>query len=174
MRLTQCSPLPGPGLLARAGELAVLCASAEDTAELLLTAINEVAGAGGDGSDLVRRVARAALDQARPPSWACAGVTSAGAIAVLVHGEATALVTAGSEPVTVSAVAAVTPVSRLFTGSQVTVVLTLPGHGDPDSRLRLAVLTEPLVPPAVATASMQTPPAWMTPSSSRSRLSGSP
>lgn len=137
MRLAQCAPLPGPGLLARAGDLAVLCGSADGGEDLLLTAMNEVAAAGGDGSDLVRRATRAALDQERPPSWACAGVTSAGAIAVLVHGEATAVVTMGGDSVAISGEGAVIPVSRLFTGPVSTVVLTLPGHGDPDSRLRL-------------------------------------
>jgi hypothetical protein len=137
MRMAQCSPLPGSGLLARAGDLTVLCASAGGGEDLLLTAMNEVAATGGDGSDLVRRVTRAALDQDQPLSWACAGVTSAGATAVLVHGEATAVVTVGGDTVTMSAEAAVIPVSKLFSGPAVGVVLTLPGHGDPDSRLRL-------------------------------------
>lgn len=137
MRLAQCTPLPGSALLARTGNLAVLCDSAGGGEDLLLTAMNEVAAAGGDGNDLVRRATRAALDLQQPLSWACAGVTSAGATAVLVHGEATALVTVSGVSLTISAEAAVIPVSRLFTGPLVTVVLMLPGHGDPDSRRRL-------------------------------------
>lgn len=137
MKLTRCTPMPGPGLLARTGDLAVLCASADGGEDLLLAALNETAAAGGDGSDLVRRATRAALDQERPPAWACAGVTSAGAIAVLVHGEATALITTGNDSVRMSSEDAVIPVSRLFAGPVDGVVLTLPGHGDPDHRLRL-------------------------------------
>jgi FHA domain len=129
--------MPGPGLLARTGDLAVLCGSADGGEDLLLAALNEIAAAGGDATDLVRRATRAALEQERPPSWACAGVTSAGAIAVLVHGEATALITMGEESVTMSGEDTVIPVSRLFAGAVDEVVLTLPGHGDPDHRLRL-------------------------------------
>jgi hypothetical protein len=138
MRLADCMPLPGQGLVARTGDLVVLCALAGGGEDLLLTAMEEVAAAGGDGSDLVRRVTRAALEQEQPPAWACAGITAAGAVAVLVHGDAMARVTSGGgEAVSITGADAVIPVSRLFTGPPVTVMLKLPGHGDADNRLRL-------------------------------------
>jgi FHA domain len=138
MKLADCMPLPGQGLVARTGNLVVLCAIAGGGEDLLLTAMGEVAAAGGDGSDLVRRVTRAALEQEQPPAWACAGITAAGAVAVLVHGEASARVTAGGgESVSISGADSVIPVSRTFTGPPVTVMLKLPGHGDADDRLRL-------------------------------------
>jgi hypothetical protein len=131
-------PLPGQGLVARTGNLVVLCAMAGGGEDMLLTAMDEVAAAGGDGSDLVRRVTRAALEQEQPPAWACAGITATGAVAVLVHGEASARVTAGGgESVSISGADSVIPVSRLFSGPPVTVMLKLPGHGDADNRLRL-------------------------------------
>jgi FHA domain len=138
MRLADCMPLPGQGLVARTGNLVVLCAIAGGGEDLLLTAMDEVAAAGGDGSDLVRRVTRAALEQDQPPAWACAGITATGAVAVLVYGEASARVTAGGgESVGISGADSVIPVSRTFTGPPVTVMLKLPGHGDADDRLRL-------------------------------------
>ena len=53
-------PLPGAGLLARYGELVLLCdADPSDDAQLraLLAAVSEVAAAGGDGRRLGRRLA---------------------------------------------------------------------------------------------------------------------
>jgi len=138
MKLADCTPLPGNGFVARAGGLVVLGASAEGDEDLLLSAMDKVVAGGGDGSDLVRQVTRAALEQESPPDWACAGVTAAGGLAVLVHGDVTAWVTAADgESVSITSADALIPVSRVFTGPPVSVMLELPGHGDADSRLRL-------------------------------------
>jgi hypothetical protein len=138
MKLAECTPLPGNGFVARAGNLVVLCASADGDEDLLLSAMDKVTASGGDGSDLVRQVTRAALEQESPPDWACAAVTAAGGLAVLVHGAAMARVTAvDGEPVSLTGADALIPVSRVFTGPSVSVLLALPDHGDADSRLRL-------------------------------------
>ncbi|MEU6752155.1 hypothetical protein ABZ914_38560, partial [Spirillospora sp. NPDC046719] len=55
-------PLPGDGLVAQEGELSLVCAAPDavtaPVVDALLTALQEVAEAGGDGAELVRRAAR--------------------------------------------------------------------------------------------------------------------
>jgi hypothetical protein len=138
MNLADCTPLPGNGYVARVGDLVVVCASAEGDEDLLLSAMDKVAAGAGDGGELVRQVTRAALDQEAAPDWACAGVTAAGALAVLVHGAAVArIIGADGQAVTLTSTDALIPVSRVFTGASVSVTLELPGHGQADTRLRL-------------------------------------
>lgn len=138
MNLADCTPLPGTGYVARAGDLVVACASADGDEDLLLSAMDKVAVGAADGSELVRQVTRAALDQEAAPDWACAGVTAAGGLAVLVHGAAVArVVSVDGQSVTLTSADALIPVSRVFTGASVSVTLELPGHGEADSRLRL-------------------------------------
>ncbi|MBO2457132.1 hypothetical protein J4709_06055, partial [Actinomadura sp. LCR2-06] len=91
-------PLPGDGLVAQEGELSLVCAAPDAVAaplvDALLAALQEVAEAGGDGAELVRRVSRALADRAgaRPPACAAAGPSGRSGLAVLVCGEASARV----------------------------------------------------------------------------------
>jgi hypothetical protein len=101
----------------------------------LLSALAEVAAAGGDGSELVRVAARAALGCPGQPAWACAGVTADGGVAVLVHGHAAVSVSVAGDPgFTLSASDSVTPVSRTYTGSTVTLGLAIGEPASPDPR----------------------------------------
>ena len=55
-----------------------------------------------------------------------------------MHGAATAQVTApDGESVRLTGANALIPVSRVFAGPSVSLMLALPGHGSADSRLRL-------------------------------------
>ncbi|WP_308198516.1 FHA domain-containing protein [Actinomadura terrae] len=91
-------PLPGDGLVAQEGALSLVCAAPDAvTAPLvdaLLTALEEVAEAGGDGSALVGRVAGllAARRGLRPHPCAVAGPSGDAGLAVLVSGDAGARV----------------------------------------------------------------------------------
>ena len=71
MKLADCTPLPGNGFAARAGNLVVRCASADGDEDLLLSAMDKVAARGGDGSDLVRQITRAALSRRRTRLGLC-------------------------------------------------------------------------------------------------------
>ncbi len=135
MRISSCVPLPGRGLIARHGSLVAVTDGSGPGADPLLGALAEVAEAGGDGSDLVRAAARAALGSAGPQAWACAGVTSAGGVAVLVHGHAVAEVSvAGAADVTLTASDSVIPVSRTFSGETARLSLTAGPPGPADLR----------------------------------------
>jgi FHA domain len=134
MKISSCVPLPGRGFIARCGALVAVTDGSGPGPDPLLGALAEVAEAGGDGSDLVRTAARAALGSPGQQAWACAGVTSAGGVAVLVHGHAVAEVSvAGAPDVTLSASDSVIPVSRTFSGETVRLSLTAgpPGPADP-------------------------------------------
>ncbi len=137
-------PLPGPGLVARSGDLLLVCAEGAGGAEELLGLVAEVAGADGDGGMLVRRVAAvlAADFAGRFPACAACGPTPDGRLAVLVHGSATARVVGGEGEVALSAADAVTSVNRLVTGPISAVRLELPGAGEanPLSRLEAGVV----------------------------------
>ena len=132
-------PLPGPGLAARAGDLLMVCADAGDGVEELLGLVTEVAGAGGDGSVLVRRVAAllAADFNDRYPACAASGPTPDGRLAVLVHGNATAEIAGSDGEVRLSADDAIGSVTRLVAGPVSRVRLRLPGAGDAHPRVRL-------------------------------------
>jgi hypothetical protein len=133
------SPMAGRGFVARLGELLLVTGEGGDEVDHLLGAIGEVAGAGGDGAALVRRVSAllaADLDGAYPPC-AAGGPTADGRYAVLVYGSATADLVAGGSSVNLSGVEAVTAVNRLVNGPVTTVQLQLPGAVAPDPRSRL-------------------------------------
>ncbi len=120
MNVTGCVPLAGLGLVARRGALIALTDGTDPGPDALLTALAAVADANGDGAALVLAGTRAALERGGRPTWACAGVTFAGQVAVLVHGEAMALVCAGGGPeIQVTDNGSMVPVVRTFTGSAV-------------------------------------------------------
>jgi hypothetical protein len=136
MNITSCVPLPGQGLIARYGALvAVTDGHGHGPGpDPLLGALAEVADAAGDGGELVRMAARAALRCPGEPAWACAGVTADGGVAVLVHGHAVATVrVAGAPDVTLTASDSVIPVSRTFPGPVVVLDLAVgaPAASDP-------------------------------------------
>jgi hypothetical protein len=130
--------MPGQGLVARAGDLIVLTDGLGGDPDPLLTVLAEVAAAGGDGIELVRSAARAALACEDRPAWACAGVTSDGELAVLVHGAAAAdICVDGGATVTLTGSSSVLPVSQLLAGRSVIASIALSGLTGADTRLRL-------------------------------------
>ena len=137
--LVDCVPLAGQGLVARRGGLVAATDGLDPGPDPLLAALDAVADSGGDGADLLRAGTRAALERGSPrPSWACAGVTSAGEVVVLAHGAAAALVAVDGGPESaVTAGGSMTPVARTVTGAVVTVRLVIGAAAAPDSRLRL-------------------------------------
>jgi FHA domain len=135
MRITSCVPLPGQGLIARHGALVAVTGARGEGGDPLLDVLAEVAAAPGDGSELVRTAARAALGCAGQPAWACAGVTADGAVAVLVHGHAVATVRiSGAPALTLTANDSVIPVSRTFSAATVDLDLVIGDPAAPDPR----------------------------------------
>lgn len=138
-------PLPGPGLVARSGELLLVCADGAAGVEELLGLVAEVASTAGDGSVLVRRVAAvlAADFAGRYPACAACGPTNDGRLAVLVHGSALATVVGADGEITLSAADAITSVNRLVPGPIGAVRLELPGAGaaNPLARLEAGVIS---------------------------------
>jgi hypothetical protein len=138
MNITECVPLAGRGLVARRGHLVALSGGTDAGPDPLLTALTAVACATGDGAALVLAGTRAAAEHRGRPAWACAGVTSGEEVAVLVHGEAAALVSVdGSPEAQVTASGSVIPVVGTFTGAVVTVRLVIGPPAPPDPRLWL-------------------------------------
>ena len=138
MNITECVPLAGRGLVARRGHLVALTGGMDAGPDPLLTALTAVAYANGDGAALVLAATRAAAEHGGRPAWACAGVTFAEEVAVLVHGEAVALVSVdGSPEAQVTASDSVIPVAGTFTGAVVTVRLVIGPPAPPDPRLWL-------------------------------------
>jgi hypothetical protein len=137
--LVDCVPLAGQGLVARRGGLVVLTDGLDPGPDPLLAALDAVADSGGDGADLVQAGIRAAMERGSGrPSWACAGVTSAGEVALLARGAAAALVSVDGGPDTaVTAGGPTAPVTRTVTGAVVTVRLVIGAAAAPDPRLRL-------------------------------------
>jgi hypothetical protein len=133
------NPMAGRGFVARLGELLLVSGEGGDEVDHLLGAIGEVAGAGGDGAALVRRVSAllAADFNGTYPPCAAGGPTGDGRYAVLVYGSATADLVAAGSAVSLSGADAVTAVNRLVNGPVTTVRLQLPGAiaADPRSRL---------------------------------------
>jgi FHA domain len=135
-------PLAGPGVVARAGDLLLVCTDGGSTVSALLTALNDVARAAGDGVALVRRVA-AVLSMVDPAqtqgadACAAAGPSADGGYAVLVWGTALAEVATAAGDVTVSGANSLTPVSRLVPDPNGWVRLQLPGAGTAHPRSRL-------------------------------------
>jgi hypothetical protein len=135
MKIISCVPLPGTGVIARHGALVAVTDGRGQEADPLLGVLTEVAAAGGDGRDLVRMAARAALGCAGQPAWACAGVTSDDVMAVLVHGDGAATVSVdGAAEVTLTASDSLIPVTRTFTGTSVSVGLVVGNPAAPDPR----------------------------------------
>jgi hypothetical protein len=138
MNITECIPLAGRGLVARRGHLVALSGGTDAGPDPLLTALTAVAYANGDGAALVLAATRAAAEHGGRPAWACAGVTSGEQVAVLVHGEAVALVSADGSPETrVTASDSIIPAAGTFTGAIVTVRLVIGPPAPPDPRLWL-------------------------------------
>ncbi len=132
-------PLPGAGLVARAGDLLLVCAEGAAGVEDLLGLVSDVAAAGGDGSILVRRVAALLANDfdGRFPACAVSGATPDGRLAVLVYGAATADVVGGEGDVSLAGSDAITSVTRLVAGPITAIRLQLPGAGTADPRSRL-------------------------------------
>jgi hypothetical protein len=141
VRITGCVPLPGQGLVARFGDLVAVSDGLgvpRTGPDPLLAVVEQVMTAAGDGSTLVRSVARAALESDRQRTFACAGTTGADELVVLVTGGATATVIVdGGQPVTLRGRNSPIPVSRIFTGAAITVVVALAESTAADPRLRL-------------------------------------
>jgi hypothetical protein len=138
MNITECVPLAGRGLVARRGHLVALTGATDAGPDPLLTALTAVAYANGDGAALVLAGTRAAAERGGRPAWACAGVTFGEEVAVLVHGEAVALVSVdGSPEAQVAASDSMIPVVGTFTGAVVTVRLLIGPPAPPDPRLWL-------------------------------------
>jgi hypothetical protein len=143
MNITGCVPLAGQGIITRRGSLIALTDGTDPGPDPLLAAVAAVADGGGDGAALALAGTRAALERVATervgqPAWACAGVTSAGEVAVLVYGEAVALVLADGGPEEeVIARGSMIPVVRTFAGAAITVQLAIGAPGAPDPRLWL-------------------------------------
>jgi hypothetical protein len=137
MRITSCVPLVGHGVVARHGGLAAVTDGRGADTDPLLRALAETIQEAGDGSDLVLRASRAAVNSHGNNAWACAGVTEEG-LAVFVHGRAAATVRVDDGPeVTLSIGDSRLPVSRTFNGATVAVILLIGGASPPDERFRL-------------------------------------
>ena len=135
MKIISCVPLPGAGVIARHGALVAVTDSRGQDPDPLLGVLTEVAAAAGDGRDLVRMAARAALGCPGQPAWACAGVTADDGMAVLVHGAAVATVSVdGAGEVALTASDSVIPVTRTFTGASISVELAVGNPAAPDHR----------------------------------------
>jgi FHA domain-containing protein len=135
MKIISCVPLPGAGVIARHGALVAVTDSRGQDPDPLLGVLTEVAAAAGDGRDLVRMAARAALGCSGQPAWACAGVTADDGMAVLVHGAAVATVSVdGAGEVALTASDSVIPVTRTFTGASISVELAVGNPAPPDLR----------------------------------------
>src|ERR1700722_14391323 len=135
MKIISCVPLPGAGVIARHGALVAVTDSHGQDPDPLLGVLTEIAAAGGDGRDLVRMAARAALGCPGQPAWACAGVTADDVMAVLVHGAAAATVSVdGAAGVALTASDSLLPVTRTFTGTSVSVGLGVGNPAAPDPR----------------------------------------
>jgi hypothetical protein len=142
MNVTGCVPLAGRGLVARRGGLVALTDGMDAGPDPLLAALAAVADANGDGAVLVLAGTRAAVERGGRPAWACAGVTFGGEVAVLVHGEAAALVSVDGRPeAEVTASGSMIPVVRTFTGAVVSIRLVIGATAAPDPRLWLAAGT---------------------------------
>jgi hypothetical protein len=136
MKISTCVPLPGPGVVARHGDLVAVTDGQAAGPDPLLGTLEEVAQ--GDGAALVLAAARAVLAYPGQFSGACAGITAGGEVAVLVHGGATVAVgVEGAREVELTASGSILPVNRTFAGTFITVRLLIDGPVTPDPRLGL-------------------------------------
>jgi hypothetical protein len=132
-------PLPGPGVVARVGELMLVCAEGGAEVNGLIDALTEVAAGHGDGIAFVRRVAAVLATTVDGGLADCAagGPARDGRYVVLVSGAALAEVASASGDVSLTAVDAVTPVTRLVADPTGWVRLQVPGAGPAHPRARL-------------------------------------
>jgi hypothetical protein len=136
MKINACVPLPGPGMVARYGDLVAVTDGQAAGPDPLLGTLEKVAA--GDGTALVLAAARAVLACPTQFSGACAGVTAGGEVAVLVYGGATVAVGVDGAPeVELTAGGSILPVNRTFAGITITIRLLTGGPVTPDPRLRL-------------------------------------
>jgi hypothetical protein len=138
VRITGCVPLAGQGVIARFGALVAVTDNRGPDPDPLLSALAAASASAGDGGDLVLRAARAALSGHGQPTWACAGVTADGGVAVLVHGRAVASVRVDGGPeIMLRADDSVIPVSRKFTGATMTLCLAIGDQAPPNPQFWL-------------------------------------
>ena len=138
MRITNCVPLGGQGVIARYGPLVAVTDGRGPGPDPLLAVIAQTAAEKSDGSALVIKAAQAALGSHRQAAWACAGTTADGGLAVLVHGQAAVTVRIDDGPeFTLTVTDSKLPVSRTFTGATVTAILVIGGAEAPDERFWL-------------------------------------
>jgi hypothetical protein len=138
VKITSCVPLAGRGVIARYGSLVAVTDGHGPDPDPLLGALTEAAASAGDGGDFVLRAARAALGCYGLPAWACAGITTDGDVAVLVHGRAVATVRVdGGQEITLTASDSVIPVSRKFAGGTVILGLCVGDPAAPDPQFWL-------------------------------------
>ena len=138
MKITGCVPLPGQGVVARFGDLVAVTEGTGSGNDPLLSALESVDSDAGDGAALVLAAARAVLANPGQPSGACAGVTSGGEVAVLVHGDAVVAVTVdGAADIELTASGSMLPVNRTFSGTTVSLRIAVGSRADFDPRLRL-------------------------------------
>jgi hypothetical protein len=115
----QLRRLPGNGVLARYGELTLLCEAGpeqQDRVDALLDAMARAAAAEADGRALNRELA-GLVSTAEPdgfPALCAFGPTGTG-IAAVLHGDARLTVTAGGEEVRLAGRDAVTVIDRVIT-----------------------------------------------------------
>jgi len=124
-------PLPGAGLVVRAGDLLAVCADAgAETDELVALVRRAATDDGGDGAGLIARLA----GQLGSDGVACAVAALGGTPAILVRGAAAAETDGGHGRVRMHGPALT---HRTIEGPLRTVRLSLPGSGAPDPRTAL-------------------------------------
>ncbi|MEV5575240.1 FHA domain-containing protein [Spirillospora sp. NPDC052269] len=141
-------PLPGDGLVAREGDLSLVCARPGPAApavfvDRLLAALADAAAAGEGGRELVGRVIRvlstADDGDSGPLACAAAGPAPDGGVAVLVGGGAEARVlTSDGRETRIDGTASYDWTERTVSGPIARLDLVLPGAGEVDPRLRLS------------------------------------
>jgi FHA domain len=138
MKITDCVPLPGQGVVARQGDLVIVTEGEGPGPAPLLGALESVNADAGDGAALVLAAARALLANPGQPSCACAGITAGGELAVLVHGGAVVVIGVdGAREVELTAGGSMLPVNRTFGGTTITVRITTGSSGVLNPRFRL-------------------------------------
>lgn len=140
--VTSCVPLAGHGVIARYGALVGVTFARGPKPDPLLRTLAAVAASAGDGDDLVRGAAAATIgaraETRAEATWACAGVTADGGVAVLVHGRAVAAVRVDSDPEeTLRAFDSSVPVTRTFAGATVALCLLVGEAAAPEPQFWL-------------------------------------
>jgi hypothetical protein len=147
----QVRPLPGPGLVVRAGDLLAVCADAGRQTDALVTLVHQVAADGGDGAALIARLA----GQLGADGPACAAAALGETPAILVRGAADVMADGAAGRIHLHGPALT---YRTVEGPLWTVQVSLPGSGQPDPRTMfgsgvvagaglLAQLSRPAPPP---------------------------